>query len=64
MLENTQLLVEIGPGLSLAVGLPTIGTWKTINRPKNAKKGTFGYNSQSGCLEYWDGESWYTARMA
>ena len=63
MPKNTQLLVDIGQGLSLAVGLPTIASWKTSTRPKNAKRGTFGYNTDTNSLEYWDGEIWFRSRM-
>jgi len=60
---NTQLLVDIGQGLSMTVGLPTIGFWKTAGRPKKAKKGTLGYNSQTNNLEYCDGIFWFAAPM-
>jgi len=63
MLNNRQLLIDIGQGLSLMVGLPTIITWKTADRPKNATSGTFGFNLQTKNLEYWNGSSWLVAPM-
>jgi len=60
---NSQILVDIGQGLSMMLGLPTIGSWKTTDRPKKAKKGTLGFNSQTNNLEYWDGTVWFKASM-
>ena len=64
MAKNSPLLVDIGQGLSIMVGLPTIAYWDTIGRPKNAKKGTFGFNNQTNSLEFWDGENWLSAQMS
>ncbi|HJZ06043.1 MAG: hypothetical protein A3B47_03600 [Candidatus Levybacteria bacterium RIFCSPLOWO2_01_FULL_39_24] len=61
---NTQILVDIGRGLSMAVGLPTIASWKTAGRPKKVRKGTFGFNSQTNNLEYWDGTVWFAAPLS
>lgn len=58
------LLVDIGEGLSLMIGLSPIARWKTIERPKNAKSGTFGFNTQTNNLEYWDGTAWLAASMS
>lgn len=55
--------MDIGQGLSIMVGLPTIASWDTISRPKDAKKGTFGFNSQTTSLEYFDGSTWLAAPM-
>lgn len=63
MAKNSQVLVDIGQGLSIMVGLPTISTWKSGERPKEAKKGTFGFNVQTRKLEYWDGKAWLAASM-
>ena len=63
MAKNRRLLIDIGQGLSVMVGLPTIASWVTKDRPKDAKPGTFGFNTQSNTLEYWDGTSWLAARM-
>jgi len=63
MSKRSPLLIDIGEGLSLMLGLPTIITWDKKNRPTNPKIGTFGFNSESGNLEYWDGSSWYEANM-
>ena len=63
MTKNSQLLVDIGKGLSLAIGLPTIGSWKTSTRPVNAKRGTFGFNTETSSLEYWNGSDWFRVQM-
>lgn len=63
MATNQRLLIDIGQGLSLMVGRPTITTWKTKERPKKAKPGTIGFNLDTKNLEYWDGESWFASRM-
>ena len=57
-------MVEIGQGLSIVVGLPTIASWRTADRPKKAKLGTFGLNLQTNNLEYWDGSNWLSAEMS
>lgn len=64
MQTNNPYLIEIGQGLSFMAGLPTIETWDTKNRPKNAKRGTFGFNLDTTSLEYWNGSDWYTAKMS
>lgn len=58
-----QILLDIGEGLSLMIGLPTIATWKNNSRPKNAKPGTFGFNTQTNNLEFFDGKDWYGGLM-
>lgn len=63
MPKNAPLIVDIGQGLSLMVGLPTIASWNTGTRPRDAKRGTFGFNSQTNNLEYWDGRRWLAAPM-
>jgi len=63
MTINPPLLVDIGQGLSIMVGLPTIDSWNTKDRPIKPKKGTFGYNYQTKKLEYFDGKDWYCASM-
>lgn len=63
MAKNSPLLIDLGQGLSLMIGLPTISSWNNTNRPKNAKAGTFGFNTQTKSLEYWDGTEWYSAEM-
>ena len=64
MPNNKQLLVEVGQGLSLMIGLPTIPSWNAISRPKKPKVGTIGFNKQTNSLEYWDGKSWLAAPMS
>jgi len=64
MPRNSPLMLEIADGLSIMLGLPTIPSWKIQNRPKKPKMGTFGYNSQTQSLEYWDGKNWFAASMS
>lgn len=64
MAKNPPLLVDIGQGLSILMGLPTIASWNTEERPKTARAGTFGFNVKTKCLEFWDGKNWYASRMA
>ncbi len=63
MARNQPILIDIGQGLSMMVGFPTIATWKSKERPKNAKRGTFGFNTQTQNLEYYDGKDWLAAGM-
>ena len=63
MARNSPLFVNIGQGLSMMVGLPLLNTWETKSRPKKPKKGTFGFNTQTYSLEYWDGSAWYQSQM-
>ena len=64
MAKSSPLLIDIGSGLSIMASLPTLDSWKTADRPKKAKKGTFGFNFQTNNLEYWDGTAWFTAPMS
>lgn len=61
--SSNPLLIDIGQGLSIMIGLPTIASWDTSERPEKAKRGTFGFNIKTKQLEYWDGSSWYTAPL-
>ena len=63
MAKNSPFLIDIGQGLAMMVGLPTIHSWDTAGRPKKAKKGTFGFNFQTNNLEYFDGDDWFAAPM-
>ena len=42
-------------------GLPRIASWDTAGRPKKPRPGTFGFNTQTKALEYWDGKDWLAA---
>jgi len=64
MAKSHPILIDVGQGLSLMLGLPTILTWKNQTRPTEPKQGTFGFNTQTGSLEFWDGRSWYAATMS
>lgn len=63
MEHNQTLLMNLGQGLSLIIGMPTIASWKTQERPKKPKTGTLGFNNQTNNLEYWNGSYWLTAIM-
>ena len=63
MANNSPLFINIGPGLSTRIGLPLIVSWDSENRPQKAPRGTFGFNTETQSLEYWDGESWYEIAM-
>ncbi len=58
-----NIFVDIGQGLSMMVGLPRLTAWKTRGRPRKAKRGTFGFNSQTNSLEYYNGSYWLAASM-
>jgi hypothetical protein len=62
--KDTTVLFDIGQGLSIMLGLPKIPSWKTAGRPKKAKQGTFGFNSQTNNLEYCNGSVWFAAPMS
>ena len=64
MPKNSPLFIDIGPGLSMMVGLPKISTWDKKSRPKKPEKGTLGFNSEKKQLEYWDGTGWFAASMS
>ena len=64
MPKNSPLIVDIGQGLSLMVGMPNISSWTNMDRPKNARRGILGFNSETSELEYYDGESWYGAKLS
>jgi len=64
MQKNSPIFIDIGQGLSVMVGLPTIPSWNTTERPKKPPKGTFGFNSEANKLEYWDGTDWFEATMS
>lgn len=64
MSKGQSIMIDIGQGLSLMVGLPTIATWEDATRPKKPKRGTFGFNSTRESLEYFDGVNWMSAQMA
>ena len=63
MAKKQPLVLDIGSGLSLMIGLPTITSWDTKTRPENPKKGVLGFNSETSSLEYWDGTSWFSAQL-
>lgn len=63
MATTRPILIDIGQGMSLMIGQPLIASWKTDERPQNAKRGTFGFNAETNSLEYSDGSSWYSASL-
>jgi hypothetical protein len=64
MPKNSPFFIDLGQGLSMMIGLPTIAFWDNAGRPKKARKGTLGFNFQTKSLEYWDGNSWFSAPMS
>ena len=64
MPRSKPLFIELGDGISLKIGLPTISSWNTRSRPKKPKAGTLGFNQKTNSLEYWDGKSWFAASMS
>ncbi len=56
--------MDIGQGFSLMLGSQSLASWETIERPKNPKRGTFGFNSQTNSLEYYNGDYWLGAPMS
>ena len=62
--SKNNVYVDIGHGLSMMVGLPRLTSWKTSDRPKKTKRGTFGFNSQTNSLEYYDGTNWFVAKIS
>jgi hypothetical protein len=44
-------------------GRNTIPSWNVFGRPKKAKIGTIGYNTQTNCLEIWNGSTWFKLPM-
>jgi hypothetical protein len=64
MNKNSSLFVNLGPDLFVMIGLPRLPSWRNSDRPKKAKKGTLGFNSQTNSLEYWNGSIWFAAVMS
>ena len=63
MSKNSPLFIDVGQGMSLPVGLPTVSCWETLKRPKKPTKGTIGLNTQTNSLEFWNGTSWLVASL-
>jgi len=61
--SNTNLYMNIGNGLALMLGLPTLNSWETEKRPADAKRGTLGFNTQTESLEFYNGSYWLTAKL-
>ncbi|OGM58492.1 hypothetical protein A3A75_00805 [Candidatus Woesebacteria bacterium RIFCSPLOWO2_01_FULL_39_10] len=64
MSKNSQLLVDLGQGLSMMIGLPRIASWDNQSRPKKPKKGMFGFNLKSNSLEFFNGSYWLEAPLS
>ena len=62
-MHNSPIFIDIGQGLSVMAGMPTITYWAAHSRPKNPRKGTFGFNSDTNSLECWSGSIWLTASL-
>jgi hypothetical protein len=63
MSRKSPLFLDVGQGLSIMVGMPTITYWTTSSRPKKPSKGTFGFNSDTNSLEIWSGSAWLSASL-
>ncbi len=63
MAKNSSVLINIGQGMSIMAGLPTISYWDEQQRPKNPKPGTIGFNTNTRSLEYWNGTDWLSAQL-
>jgi hypothetical protein len=63
MAKNSPVLINIGQGMSIMAGLPTISFWDELQRPKNPKPGTIGFNTSTRSLEYWNGTNWFSAQL-
>jgi len=55
--------ITAGQGASALLGLERIPSWNAAGRPKKAREGIFGFNSQTKNLEYWNGSVWLKLRM-
>ncbi len=64
MPKNSSLLIDIGQGIMMTLGFPTLILWNTDSRPKNPRRGTFGFNTETSSLEFFDGSSWFTGSMS
>ena len=64
MHNNSPFFIDIGQGLSVGPGMPTISDWNTSGRPKKPQRGAFGFNSDTNSLEFWNGSSWLTAKLS
>lgn len=63
MAKNSPLLINIGQGMSIMAGLPTMTSWDDQQRPKNPKPGTIGFNTNTNSLEYWNGTDWLSVQL-
>ena len=57
MLGNSPFYVFIENDLSKRLGNSRISVWATAERPVGVT-GAFGYNTDSGLLEVYDGSAW------
>lgn len=61
--DNQQLFINVGKSFSLMLGLPRVATWDTNGRPKNARRGTLGFNTETNSLEYFNGSHWLAGTL-
>jgi hypothetical protein len=64
MASSSPIFMDIGQGLSVMLGIPTLTEWNTDSRPKNARQGTLGFNKQTNSLEYFNGKYWLEAALS
>jgi hypothetical protein len=56
--KNSNLYYNIGNDLSIMLGSPTLPTWNNSGRPAVGKLGLFGFNTETGKLEVYNGSTW------
>lgn len=56
--QNGNYYLEIDPGLSIMIGVARMSNWNTAGRPASPLIYTFGYNTDTGNLEMWNGSKW------
>lgn len=64
MPKNSSLLIDIGQGIMMTLGFPTLVLWNTDSRPKNPKRGTIGFNVETNNLEFFDGSFWFGGTLS
>lgn len=42
------------------IGKPRLSFWDTSSRPSSPRTGTYGFNSETNKIEFWNGTNWKT----
>jgi len=61
--NRSSFVLDIGKGISIALGTPKISTWDFRTRPKKVNSGVIGLNTQTNTIELFDGKKWLVAFM-